>query len=112
MEPMNPTEKILQILNEHPDTLSQWGFEAPEKITYGLEFNINTTAWHPGWVRVEYDDAEGTYIISAHETEYGFVQEVGFVQESELFDILDKVIQGDMTEEEIEEIQKRWWSKP
>lgn len=109
---MNHTEKILQILNEHPETLSEWRYECPKGITGGLEFSINTSVWHPGWVRVEYDEAEGTYIISAHDTEYGYKQEVGFIQESELFDILDKVICGGLTDEEIEEIRKRWWSMP
>ncbi|MBO7492525.1 MAG: hypothetical protein J6T87_00095 [Bacteroidales bacterium] len=112
MEKMNPTEKILQILNEHPETLSEWGYECPKEITDGLVFSINTGAWHPGWVRVEYDEAEGTYIISAHDTEYGYKHEVGFVQESELFDILDKEIRVGLTDEEIEDIRKRWWSEP
>lgn len=110
MEPVNPTKKILQILNDHSETLSEWGYEKLVAIKDGLEFSINTCGWHPGWVRVEYDEAEGTYIISVHETEYGFVQEVGFVQESELFDILNKVVCGNLTDEEIEEIRKRWWS--
>ena len=109
---MNHTEKILQILNEHPETLSEWRYKCPKEITGGLVFSINTSAWHPGWVRIEYDEAEGTYFISAHETEYGYKQEVGFIQESELFDILDKVICGGLTDEEIEEIRKRWWSMP
>ena len=109
---MNPTEKILQILNSHPETLSEWGYECPKEITDGLVFSINTSAWHPGWVRVEYDEAEGTYIISTHDTEYGYEQEVGFIQESELFYILDKEIREGLTDEEIEEIRKRWWSLP
>lgn len=109
---MNHTEKILQILNEHPEALSEWEYEKQVEINDGLEFSINTGVWHPGWVRVEYDEAEGTYTISAHDTEYGYKQEVGFIQESELFDILDKVICGGLTDEEIEEIRKRWWSIP
>jgi hypothetical protein len=112
IEPMNPTKKILQILNEHPESLTEWGYESPKEITDGLVFSINTAALHPGWVRVEYDEAEGTYIISAHDTEYGYKHEVGFVQESELFDILDKEIREGLTDEEIEEIRKRWWSEP
>ena len=55
MEPMSPTEKILQILNEHPETLSEWGYEEPVEINDGLEFSINTCAYHPGWVRVFFD---------------------------------------------------------
>lgn len=109
---MNHTEKILQILNEHPEILSEWKYECPKGITGELVFSINTSAWHPGWVRVEYDEAEGTYIISAHDTEYGYEHEVGFVQESELFDILDKEIREGLTDEEIEDIRKRCLSKP
>ena len=110
MKSINYTQKILQILNEHPEVLTEWGYENPEEITDGLVFAINTCRWHPGWIRVEYEEADGTYFIIVRDTEYGYEQEVGFVQESELFDILDKVAQGVMTEEEIEEIRRRWWS--
>lgn len=51
-------------------------------------------------------------IISAYDTEYGYKHEVGFVQESELFDILDKEIREGLTDEEIEEIRKRWCFLP
>lgn len=88
------------------------GYECTKKITNGLVFSINTGAWHPGWVCVEYDEVEGTFIISTHHTEYGYKQEVGFVQESEFLDILDKEIREGLTDEEIEEIRKRCLSKP
>lgn len=109
---MNPTKRILEILNEHHEALSEWGYESPEEITDGLTFDINTCLWHPGWIRVEYDEAEGVYFITAHDREYGCKQEVGFVQKSELFNIMDKLIREGMTDEEIDEIRKRWWSIP
>ena len=110
MEPMSPTEKILQILNEHPETLSEWGYEEPVEINDGLEFSINTCAYHPGWVRVFFDEADGAYFIKTVDEEHGRGQEVCSVPETELFDILDRVIRVGLTEEVIVEIRKRWLS--
>ena len=109
---MTPAQTILDLLKQHPDTLLEWGYNTPTEFPDGLKYWVNTTAYHPGWVRVIYDDAEGCYFIKASETEYGFYQEVGFVQEDELFEVLDKLVHEGFTDEEVEEIRRRWWSKP
>lgn len=109
---INPSKKILDILNEHPDAIADWGFKNPVETSDGLRFDIYTTGYHPGWVHVIYDDAEGTYILHTFEEESGNEQEVGFVQEAELFEILDKLVKEGLSEEEIESIRKNWFAKP
>lgn len=108
---MTPARTILTILNQHPANLLEWGFNTPTEFPDGVKFWIYTFAYHPGWVRVVYEDAEGCYYVKAAETEYGFYQEVGFVQEDELFEVLDKLVHEGFTDEEVEEIRGRWWEK-
>lgn len=108
---MTPSEKILNILNEHHANLLDWGYNTPTEFSDGLKYWVNTTSFHPGWVRVIYEDAEGCYYVKASETEYGYYQEVGFVQEDELFEVLDKLVNEGFTDEEVEEIRRRWWEK-
>ena len=108
---MTPSEKILTILNQHSAKQLKWGYNALTEFSDGVKYWVNTTAYHPGWVRVIYEDAEGCYFIKAAETEYGFYQEVGFVQEDELFEVLDKLVHEGFTDEEVEEIRRRWWEK-
>lgn len=109
---MTPARTILTILNQHPANLLEWGFNTPTEFPDGVKFWIYTTAYHPGWVRVVYEYAEGCYYVKAAETEYGYFQEVGFVQEDELFEVLDKLVHEGFTDEEVEGIRRRWWSKP
>ena len=108
---MTPSEKILNILNEHHANLLDWGYNTPTEFSDGLKYWVNNTAFHPGWVRVIYEDAEGCYCVKASETEYGYYQEVGFVQEDELFEVLDKLVNEGFTDEEVEGIRRRWWEK-
>lgn len=49
-------------------------------------------------VRVVYEEGEGTYYVKAAETKYGYFQEVGFVQEDELFEVLDKLVHEGFTD--------------
>lgn len=109
---MTPSEKILDILNQRPANLMEWGYNTPTEFSDGVKFWVNTFAYHPGWVRVVYEDAEGCYYVKAAETEYGFYQEVGFVQQEELFEVLDKLVHEGFTDEEVEEIRRRWWNTP
>ena len=108
---MTPSQTILDILNQHPANLLEWGYNTPTEFPDGLKYWVNTTAYHPGWVRVIYEEGEGCYYVKASEIEYGFYQEVGFVQEEELFDVLDKLVNEGFTDEEVEEIRRRWWEK-
>lgn len=109
---MKASEKILNILNQHPTNLLEWGYNTPTGFLDGVKFWVNTFAYHPGWVRIVYEEGEGTYYVKAAETEYGYFQEVGFVQENELFEVLDKLVHEGFTDEEVEGIRRRWWSKP
>lgn len=109
---MSPSKTILDILKQHPDSLSDWGYESPVELFDGLAFSLNTTFYHPGWIEIIYEDVEGAYFIRAVEKEHGYEQEVGFIQEVELFDVLKKVIEEGLTNEEIEDIRRRWWNAP
>ena len=89
---MNPSITIRNILNQHPDTLSAWEYENPMVIPYGLVFSVSSTFNHPRWVKVTYDDAEEAYVVRTLDKKTGLELEFGFIQESELFEVLDQVI--------------------
>ena len=89
---MNPSMTIRSILNQHPDTLSTWEYENPMDIPYGLVFSVSSTFNHPRWVKVTYDDAEEAYVVRTLDKKTGLELEFGFIQESELFEVLDQVI--------------------
>ena len=42
----------MDILDEHPDTLSEWGFEFPTELIDGLAFTVSNKEYDPGWVQV------------------------------------------------------------
>ncbi len=105
---MKPSEMILGILNEHPDTVSLWGFESPTELLDGLAFGVTTKGYDPGWVSVRYDEGDVSYFVKITEQEYGFSQEVGVIPKEELFDVLDKLVLGDLSEDEIVERERRW----
>lgn len=99
---------ILYILEEHPDTVSEWRFEAPTELLDGLAFSVTTKGYDPGWVSVRYDQGDDSFFIRTTEQEYGFSQEVGVIPKDELFDVLNKLVLGDLPDEEIMEMEKRW----
>lgn len=99
---------IMDILGEHPDTLSDWVFESPTELIDGLAFGVTTKGYDPGWVSVRYDQGDDSFLIKATEQEYGFSQEVGVIPKDELFDVLNRLVLGDLSDEEIVEMEKRW----
>lgn len=105
---MKPSEMILEILDEHPDTVSLWGFESPRELLDGLAFGVTTKGYDPGWVQVRYDEGDVSYFVKITEQEYGFYQEVGVIPENELFEVLNQLVLGDLSDEEIMEMEKRW----
>ena len=109
---MRPSETILNILNRHPDTLSEWGFEDTMELLDGLAFSVTTKGYDPGWVQVRFDDGDDSFFLRIVEQEYGFAQEVCMVPEEELFDVLHKLVMGDLSDDEIMEMEKRWRNEP
>lgn len=109
---MRPLETILNIINRHPDAISEWGYESPMELTDGLAFGVNSKGYDPGWVQVRYDDGDDSFFLRIVEQEYGFAQEVCMVPEKELFDVLHKLVIGDLSEDEIREMERRWWDEP
>ena len=103
---------ILEILGEHPDTVSEWGFEDPTELLDGVAFGVNTKGYDPGWVSVRYDQGDESFLLKATEQEYGFSQEVGVIPKDELFEVLNKLVLGDLGEDEIIELEKRWRNEP
>ena len=89
---MNPSMTIRNILDQYPDTLSAWEYERPIDIPHGLVFSVSSTFNRPRWVKVTFDDAEGAYVVRTLDKRNGIEQEIGFVMESELFELLDQVI--------------------
>ena len=89
---MNPSITIRNILNQHPDTLSAWEYESPMDIPHGIVFSVSCTFNRPRWVKVTYDDAEGAYVVRTLDKRNGIEQEIGFVLESDLLNVLDNVI--------------------
>ena len=99
---------ILEILGEQPDTVSLWGVESPTELIDGLAFGVTTKGYDPGWVAVHYDQGDDSFLVKVTEQEYGFSQEVGVIPRDELFDVLNKLVLGDLGEDEIIELEKRW----
>lgn len=99
---------ILDILDKHPDTLSEWGFEDTTELLDGVAFSVTTKGYDPGWVSVRYDQGDDSFLLKVTEQEYGFSQEVGVIPKDELFDVLNKLVLGDLSDEEIMEMEKRW----
>ncbi len=108
MGEMKASEMILGILGEHPNTVSEWGFVDPAELLDGLAFSVTTKGYDPGWVSVRYDQGDDSFLVKVTEQEYGFSQEVGVIPRDELFDVLDKLVLGDLGEDEIIELEKRW----
>ncbi len=105
---MKASEMIMDILGEHPDTLSEWGFEDTTELLDGVAFGVTTKGYDPGWVAVHYDQGDDSFLVKVTEQEYGFSQEVGVIPKEELFDVLDKLVLGDLSEDEIVERERRW----
>jgi hypothetical protein len=105
---MKPSEMIMDILDEHPDTVSLWGVESPRELLDGLAFGVSTKGYDPGWVSVRYDQGDDSFLVKVTEQEYGFSQEVGVIPRDGLFDVLNKLVLGDLGEDEIIELEKRW----
>ena len=99
---------IMDILGEHPDTLSEWGFEDMTELLDGVAFSVTTKGYAPGWVSVRYDQGDDSFLLKVTEQEYGFSQEVGVIPKDELFDVLNKLVLGDLGKDEIIELEKRW----
>ena len=89
---MNPSMTIRNILDQYPDTLSAWEYENPMDIPHGLVFSVGGTFSHPRCVKVTFDDAEDAYVVRTLDKKTGLELEFGFVQESELFELLDQVV--------------------
>ena len=45
---MKASEMIMDILGEHPDTLSEWGFEDTPELLAGVAFSVTTKGYYPG----------------------------------------------------------------
>ena len=99
---------ILDILDEHPDTVFEWVFDSPTELIDGLAFGVTTKGYDPGWVQVRYDEGDVSYFVKITEQEYGFSQEIGVIPKDELFDVLNRLVLGDLSDEEIVEMEKKW----
>ena len=61
---------------------------------------------------MHYDQGDDSFLVKVTEQEYGFSQEVGVIPKDELFEVLNKLVLGDLGEDEIIELEKRWRNEP